>query len=157
LFDPDQLTAAHRSLPFGTMLKVTNLATGASVTVRINDRGPFVAGRLIDLSEAAARRIGLLATGTARVRLNLAGDSATAAPMSSGGVRTIQVAAFGNQANAVKLAGLLLDQGLNPSIEAAGPAGPWRVILAGVPDAQVPVTVERLRALGIDHPLLRQH
>ena len=68
-FDPRALTAAHRSLPFGTCVRVELLSSGKSVEVRINDRGPFVAGRLIDLSEAAAARIGLTTFGVGRVRL----------------------------------------------------------------------------------------
>jgi rare lipoprotein A len=66
-FNPDDLTAAHRSLPFGTMLRVTNLATGRSVTVRVNDRGPYVQGRGLDLSRGAARVIGMIGAGVARV------------------------------------------------------------------------------------------
>lgn len=68
-FNPDALTAAHRRLPFGTRLRVTNLRNDRSVIVRINDRGPFTRGRVIDLSKAAARRIGMIASGTARVRI----------------------------------------------------------------------------------------
>jgi rare lipoprotein A len=71
VFDPSQLTAAHRSLPFGTQVRVTNLSNGRSVVVRINDRGPFARGRIIDLSRAAAERIGMIGSGTARVRLEL--------------------------------------------------------------------------------------
>lgn len=71
--DPDALTAAHRTAPFGSKIRVTNLATGQSVTVRINDRGPFRAGRIIDLSHAAAREIGMHRTGTAKVELALLG------------------------------------------------------------------------------------
>lgn len=67
IFDPDQLTAAHRSYPFGTRLVVTSVKTKKSVTVRINDRGPFVRGRDLDLSRRAARAIGL--TGVAKVRV----------------------------------------------------------------------------------------
>lgn len=66
-FNPDGLTAAHRSLPFGTIVQVTNLANGRSVVVRINDRGPFIAGRHIDLSRGAARQIGMLEAGVANV------------------------------------------------------------------------------------------
>ncbi|MEX2534663.1 MAG: septal ring lytic transglycosylase RlpA family protein [Trueperaceae bacterium] len=69
IFDPAQLTAAHRTLPFNTHLRVTNLSNGRSVTVRINDRGPFIGDRIIDLSRAAAERIGMLGRGTATVRL----------------------------------------------------------------------------------------
>jgi rare lipoprotein A len=65
------LTAAHRSLPFGTMVQVTNSATGRSVVVRINDRGPFVRGRVIDLTPAAARAIGF--SGLAHVTLSVVG------------------------------------------------------------------------------------
>jgi rare lipoprotein A len=80
--DPNELTAAHRSLPFGTKVLVENLSNGRSVVVRINDRGPFVGGRIIDLSKAAAESIGMLGTGTAQVRITTTvpdGGSALAA------------------------------------------------------------------------------
>lgn len=70
-YNKNALTAAHRKLPFGTRVKVTNLSNGKSVVVRINDRGPHVRGRIIDLSIAAARRIGLVKAGTAKVRLDI--------------------------------------------------------------------------------------
>jgi rare lipoprotein A len=70
-FDPGELTAAHPSLPFGSLVKVTLLDTGNSVVVRINDRGPFAGGRVIDLSQAAAREIGLIGPGHGRVSLAL--------------------------------------------------------------------------------------
>ncbi|MCW5646797.1 MAG: septal ring lytic transglycosylase RlpA family protein [Sphingopyxis sp.] len=73
-FDPGQLTAAHRTLPFGSLVRVTNTANGDSVVVRINDRGPFHRGRVIDVSHAAAREIGMHRSGTARVKLALLGD-----------------------------------------------------------------------------------
>ena len=66
-FNPMGLTAAHRTLPFGTKVLVTNLRTKKSVVVRINDRGPFIRGRVIDLSLGAARVVGLTASGVARV------------------------------------------------------------------------------------------
>lgn len=66
-------TAAHRSLPFGTQVKVTNLRNGRSVVVRINDRGPYSGGRVIDLSKAAAQAIGIIRSGTAPVRLEVIG------------------------------------------------------------------------------------
>jgi rare lipoprotein A len=62
------LTAAHRNLPFGTRLRVTNLYNGQSVIVRVNDRGPFIKGRVIDLSLGAARKIGLTKSGVAKVQ-----------------------------------------------------------------------------------------
>jgi rare lipoprotein A len=70
---PGALTAAHRTLPFGTMVRVTNNRTGRSVVVRINDRGPFVAGRVIDLSPAAAQALGV--SGLAQVTLDVVGRS----------------------------------------------------------------------------------
>jgi rare lipoprotein A len=71
IFNPERLTAAHRTLPFGTLVKVTNAVTGKSVEVEINDRGPFHGNREIDLSVAAARQIGMLASGTAKVMLDV--------------------------------------------------------------------------------------
>ena len=71
IFNPRRLTAAHRTLPLGSRVRVINPDNGRSVVVRINDRGPFVKGRVIDLSTAAARRIGLLSRGVGRVELRL--------------------------------------------------------------------------------------
>ncbi|MGD9369280.1 MAG: septal ring lytic transglycosylase RlpA family protein [Desulfobacteraceae bacterium] len=68
-YDMHGLTAAHKSLAFGTRVHVTHLSNGRSVTVRINDRGPFVKGRIIDLSYAAARRLGMLSQGVVKVRI----------------------------------------------------------------------------------------
>ena len=70
-FDPSALTCAHRTLPFGTRLEVTNLENGRSVVVRVNDRGPYAHGRLLDLSAEAARRLGMRSSGTARVRVRI--------------------------------------------------------------------------------------
>lgn len=67
VFNPNGLTAAHRSLPFGTRLKITNPANGRSVIVRVNDRGPFVRSRTLDVSLAAAKILGFVGRGTARV------------------------------------------------------------------------------------------
>ena len=65
--DPSELTAAHRTLPFGTKLKVTNQKNGKTVIVRINDRGPFIKGRVIDLSKAAANRLGFISSGVTSI------------------------------------------------------------------------------------------
>lgn len=70
-FDTHELTAAHRTLPFGTRLRVTNVATGRSVTVRINDRGPFIPGRIVDVSHAAAETLGMVSGGIAKVNLDV--------------------------------------------------------------------------------------
>ena len=70
-FDTHELTAAHRTLPFGTRLRVTNVATGRSVTVRVNDRGPFVPGRVVDVSHSAAETLGMVGGGIAKVKLDV--------------------------------------------------------------------------------------
>ena len=70
-FDTHDLTAAHPTLPFGTRLRVTNVASGRSVTVRVNDRGPFVPGRAVDVSYAAAERLGMVGAGIAKVKLDV--------------------------------------------------------------------------------------
>lgn len=71
LFDMNSLTAAHRSFPFGTKVRVTNLENNKSVIVRINDRGPFQLSRIIDLSKAAAMKLDIVQSGTAKVRLEV--------------------------------------------------------------------------------------
>ena len=71
--DPNQLTAAHRTLPFGTRVRVTNLDNGRRVVVRINDRGPFKKGRVLDVTPAAARKLGFADAGLAHVRLDVLG------------------------------------------------------------------------------------
>jgi len=71
IFDMNDFTAAHRTLPFNTQLKVTNLKNGKSVIVRINDRGPFVADRIIDLSKAAAEEIDMIKSGVAEVEIQI--------------------------------------------------------------------------------------
>ncbi|MCX6571209.1 MAG: septal ring lytic transglycosylase RlpA family protein [Candidatus Aminicenantes bacterium] len=101
VFDMNDMTAAHRTLPFGTYVMVTDLAKDRSVVVRINDRGPFVRGRIIDLSYAAARVLGIVGPGTARVRLDILGGLREPVPTSP--LTWIQVGAFSAQENAYAL------------------------------------------------------
>jgi rare lipoprotein A len=75
-FNPQKLTAAHKKLPFGTCLRVVNMENGRSVEVRVNDRGPFVKGRVVDVSLAAAKQLDMLDKGVARVRLYRCADRA---------------------------------------------------------------------------------
>ena len=77
-FDQEALTAAHPTLPFGTVVRVTNLRNGKTVDVRVNDRGPVIAGRIIDLSRAAARAIGSIGRGIVPVRLDVVPGAAQA-------------------------------------------------------------------------------
>ena len=91
------MTAAHRTLPFDTVVKVSNLSNGKAVTVRINDRGPFVKDRIIDLSYLAAKQIDMVGPGTARVNLEILKSVPNPFPLA------IQVASFREEANARKL------------------------------------------------------
>ena len=93
-----QYTAAHRTLPFGAIVRVTNLSNGKQTLVRVNDRGPFVANRIIDLSYAAAVALGMIGTGTAPVRIESVGG-----PNPDVGLFGVQVGAFQVEENAVRL------------------------------------------------------
>jgi rare lipoprotein A len=104
VYDMNALTAAHRSLPFDVIVEVQNLDNGASVLVRINDRGPFVRGRIIDLSREGAKRLGMLGPGTARVKLRVVGGPR---PIERTGSFWVQVGAFRDRSNAHALEGRL--------------------------------------------------
>jgi len=100
IYDQNDLTAAHQTLPLGTRVAVTNLRNGRSVEVRINDRGPFVKGRSIDLSYAAARSLGMIGPGTVPVRIEVLGNGETRVASAA---YTIQVGAFVDHDKAVRL------------------------------------------------------
>jgi rare lipoprotein A len=107
VYDMNQLTAAHRTLPFGSLVRVTNLDNGRQTEVRITDRGPFVQGRIIDLSFAAARAVDMVGPGLAHVRLELL----SLGPVSPGeGNFTVQVGAFTQRGNAERLRDRLMGQ-----------------------------------------------
>jgi rare lipoprotein A len=100
VYDMNQPTAAHRTLPFGSLVRVTNLDNGRQTEVRITDRGPFVQGRIIDLSFAAARAVDMVGAGLAHVRLQLL----SLGPVPPGeGNFTVQVGAFTRRGNAERL------------------------------------------------------
>ena len=104
IYDQNDLTAAHQTLPLGTRVAVTNLQNGRTVEVRINDRGPFVKGRTIDLSYAAARSLGMLGPGTVPVRIEVLGVEQRQLLAAA---YTVQVGAFADRDNAVRLKGTL--------------------------------------------------
>ena len=108
VYDMYDMTAAHRTLPFGTQVMVTNLENGRAATVRINDRGPFVGGRIIDLSYAAARILGMVGPGTARVRLDVI---RSASPPPGAGGWFVQAGSFIAKDNASRLARELEERG----------------------------------------------
>jgi rare lipoprotein A len=98
IYDMEKLTAAHKTLAFDTIVRVTNLKNGRTVEVRINDRGPFVEGRIIDLSLSAARQLDMVADGVVPVRLDL-----VTGPHALTNYYTVQVAAFRERQNAAEL------------------------------------------------------
>ncbi len=102
IYNQEDLTAASRSLPLGTLVMVTNLDNGRAVEVRINDRGPFAKGREIDLSHRAARVLGILNPGTVRVRIDVISMAPGVRPDMAGGY-FVQVGAFSRAANAERL------------------------------------------------------
>ena len=157
IFDTNTLTAAHKSLPFGTIVRVTHTQNGKSVQVRINDRGPFVPGRIIDLSRAAADAIGLTAQGVAPVSLSIVqqGTGKVGLPARPDHV-TIQVASYSSQANAQSTVQRLKAAGLAPALEPAD-TGLTRVILPAVARAQTADTQKKLAGLGFPSTLVREN
>jgi len=125
VYDQNAMTAAHRTLPMGSIVRVTNLANNQSVTVRITDRGPFVEGRIIDLSLAAAKAVDLYRPGVAKVRVE-----AYAPPDRPGvdpaGRWCVQIGAFLDEADAIQLKNDLARRYSSAKvIEFAGPTGHW--------------------------------
>ena len=115
-YDQNAMTAAHKLLPFGTRLQVTNLNNGRSVIVRINDRGPFVGSRIIDLSKEAARRLHMIGSGTARVQLVALGEGNREAEILTPegdmlGLFYLQIGAFTDIYKADRLATLMRSKG----------------------------------------------
>jgi len=149
VFDTNTLTAAHRTLPFGTVVKVTNLDNGKSVLVKINDRGPFVGGRIIDLSRAAAVRLGMIDTGVARVSLQIV------AFVSPNDLYAIQVGAFGQEKNAEKTAALLSKGGFTVTTEKSQ-LGITRVVVRALSAQELADMQKRLEKLGFSGWLIRK-
>ena len=131
IYDMHQLTAAHKTLAFGSVVKVTRRDTGADVKVRINDRGPFIEGRIIDLSYAAAKKIDLDVDGVAPVKIKLVGRENAPRPPPRGteqreGCFWVQVGAFGEASNARGVE-TELERGGEQAVVLEGVDGLWRV------------------------------
>jgi rare lipoprotein A len=121
-YDGTGMTAAHKTLPLGTVARVTNLVNGESVMVRITDRGPFAHGRVLDLSESAAKEIGLYRMGVAKVKIE-AYANATA---SANGKWCVQTGAFKSQQDAIDLKDALIKRYVGSRVvEFAGATGFW--------------------------------
>jgi rare lipoprotein A len=152
-FDPQALTAAHKTLKFGTIVKVTNTKNGKSVEVKINDRGPFVEGRIIDLTPKAAQAIGMLEAGISPVTLtivyepevpeskyNRAGDT---------GWYLLQVGAFSSPSTALVRYEQMRQAGLRPYAELLD-GGLVRLSARWVPQYQLETVMKTLSKLGFD-------
>lgn len=126
VYDMEAMTAAHRSLPFQTRVRVENLDNGTTTEVRINDRGPFVHGRIIDLSRAGARSVGMIGSGTARVRITVVGAETVIT------CSRLQLGAFSEKANAVALADRV-QQRRNQIVVETGADGLHRVFAGPYP------------------------
>ena len=123
IFDQNMLSAAHRTLPMGSLLRVTNLATGQASVMRVTDRGPFVPGRVLDLSVASAKSIGVWLPGTATVRIEV---FEAPKPIAEGGRWCVQIGAFQHAAKAVELEQRLQRRYQTANVvEFTGPTGHW--------------------------------
>jgi rare lipoprotein A len=123
IYDENAITAAHRTLPMGSLIRVTNLQTGQSAMMRITDRGPFVPDRTIDLSVGAAKALSVWRPGTARVRIDV---YETPKPINEGGRWCVQIGAFSHEGEAKKLEEHLAHEYESANvIEFTGPTGHW--------------------------------
>ena len=131
IYDMEKMTAAHRTLPFNTWVRVTDLDNQRTVELRITDRGPFVGGRIIDVSHAAARELGLIGPGVARVRIEVIRPPESAAPANvAEGLFAVQVGAFKDRANAERLRGRMEARyGVARLLQRAEDPTVWRVLV----------------------------
>lgn len=125
IYNMNALTAAHRTLPLGSIVRVTNVKTGNSTLVRITDRGPFIEGRIVDLSLAAAKKIDVWKAGLATVRLEV---MQTPSPLETGGRWAVQIGAFEDKKSAGEVAGHLTRRYHTAKVLSfASPTGDWWV------------------------------
>ena len=141
VYDQNGVSAAHRTLPMGSLIRVTNLQTGQTAVMRITDRGPFVPDRIIDLSIGAAKEVGVWRPGTARVRVDV---YETPHPIDQGGRWCVQIGAFSSQHDAVKLEEHLARKYETANvIEFTGPTGHWVRIRPQADDKQRAVEIAK--------------
>jgi rare lipoprotein A len=151
-YDMYGMTAAHKTLPLPSYVQVTNLQNGRSVVVRVNDRGPFKEGRIIDLSRTAAERLDMVRDGTAFVEVRAITPGAEPAPAAKGSQLYVQAGAFSSEANANRLRDQLKAQGEESSFVRRDTVGNrvfYRVRIGPVPSVQeFDSIVARLHKLG---------
>jgi rare lipoprotein A len=154
IFDQNALTAAHRTLPMGSLIVVTNEKTGQSATMRVTDRGPFVQGRVLDLSMASAKATGVYRAGLATVRIDV---YQTPHAMETGGRWCVQIGAFEHEHKAEKLRDELERKYDDAKvIDFSGPTGYWvRIRPAGDNREQAEMIARQLRPAEGDAYLVR--
>ena len=157
VFDTNQMTAAHKSLAFNSVVKVTNLQNQKSVIVRINDRGPFIEGRIIDLSRAAAEEIDMVGMGVAPVLVEIIkpGDGKTYHHLAIAELVTIQVGSFGIKENAERVKQTLESLGFTPSYETPR-ENITRVVLRDISISEVLEVKARLQGVGFFNVLVKK-
>jgi rare lipoprotein A len=125
VYNMHAMTAAHRTLPLGSIVRVTNLKTGNRALVRITDRGPFIPGRILDLSLAAARKLDVYTPGVAEVKVEV---MVTPAPLETGGRWAVQIGSFAHEKEATKFADHLSRRYSTAKVQHFGsPIGDWWV------------------------------
>lgn len=182
-FNMYDLTCAHKTLPFNTVLRITNLANGKSVDVRVNDRGPFVAGREVDLSKAAAVKLDMIKSGTAKVRIHivkrgpntkqssvsakkaqnipLEKSSGTSAEKKSsitvkkGVLYNIQLGSFSNEKNAREYAKKIAAHKIG-SVAIQKSGDNTRVLMIKVDGKDVPAVIKQLEAKGYSNAIVKE-
>lgn len=154
VFNQNAMTAAHRTLPMGSLIVVTNEKTGQSATMRVTDRGPFVQGRTLDLSMASAKATGVYRSGLATVRIDV---YETPKPMETGGRWCVQIGAFDHEHKAVKLRDQLERKYDSAQvIDFEGPTGYWvRIRPQGDNREQAELIARRLKPAEGDAYLVR--
>ncbi len=151
-FDTNKLTAAHKTLPFGTIVRVTNLENNLSVEVRINDRGPFIKGRIIDLSRAAADAIGMAGKGIALVKVEPIGPELERKRIQEQYV--IQIGAYIIHDNALRAKERVEKLGLHVDLEVTS-SKVTRVVVSDITSVALENVKKRLRQAGFTHLLVK--
>jgi rare lipoprotein A len=149
VFDTNVKTAAHKTLPFGSIVKVVNLENGKSTVVRINDRGPFVEGRIIDLSRAAAEELGMVSQGIAKVSVQVVDF------MRGLDLYAIQIGSYSQERNAEAARRVLEEAGFIVFLE-KNPIGNIRVQVKGIKEKDIAAARSRLEELGFRNPLVKK-
>ena len=164
IFNMYALTAAHKTLPFNTKVKVTNLTNGKSVIVRINDRGPFVKGREIDLSKAAASKLDMIKSGTAKVKLTIITNDNTTSSKQAEKWKTadktktwdIQLGAFSKRSNAEAMVKRLQNAGFTKYLAYQKVGDLTRVVIRDIATDDVQGYLDRLEKKGFTDYFVRE-